>query len=269
MGFTVVDWNVNGFVRSGQVDFLDSLDWDVACLQEITRATWPKFRDLAHQGDVAFDYLPALADRGPRYSCAVLTRGAVRLESFELLRDVPSPERAAVARLTLGGRALWVCSWAAPPGVSWGKAGKGRQVARFAAWLRARPGPAVVGIDRNAPKRERHDLADDEWWSKHEPLLYGPDRVHDLRDVYRDYLETTPDLKPSIRKERSEGPLAVTYRRGTTNSRYDAIYASPEFDVEYVEHLWNEAREAGSDHGLVRARLTWNRTSAGLAQGPG
>lgn len=257
MHVSVVDWNVNGFVHRAQAGLLAGLEWDVACLQEVTHHTWRDFRALGDAGDVAFSYLPPLAGDGPRYGCAVVVHQGVELVDFGVLRDVPSPERAAVAKVRIAGHSVWVASWAAPPGVTWGSGGKGRQVERFAAWLRDRPGPTIVGIDRNAPKWERHDLVDDEWWNPHEPLLYGVDRVHDLRDTYREYLATYPELAAHIRAERPDGPLAVTHTRRGIECRYDAIYASPEFSVEGVDHLWDEAREAGSDHALVRAVLRW------------
>lgn len=260
MRLRVLGWNVNGFSRGRQPELLGSLEWDVACLQEVTRNTWKAFQALGDQGDVAFEYLPPLAGPGPRYACAVLVRSPARLDDFTLLRDVPSPERAAVAMVSINGLRVWVGSWAAPPGVSWGKAGKSRQVERFAAWLRDRPGPVVVGIDRNAPKWDRHDLSEDEWWNDKEPLLYGPDRVHDLRDVYRDHLAANPELADRVRQEYPEGPLAVTHLRRGIPCRYDAVYASPEFIVEDVEHRWEEARQAGSDHALVRTTLRWGET---------
>lgn len=182
-------------------------------------------------------------------------RSPIVWHGFELLEDIPSPERSPVAHVSVAGVPVWVASWSAPPGVSWGKAAKGRQVNRFAAWLRERPGPTLVGIDRNAPKWERHDLADDEWWNFREPLLYGPKRVHDLRDVYRDLLDSRSDLADRVRAESPEGPLAVTHLGGGTPCRYDAVYASPEFSVAEVDHLWEAATEAGSDHALVRVTL--------------
>lgn len=124
-------------------------------------------------------------------------------------------------------------------------------------WLRDRPGPVVVGIDRNAPKWERHDLVQDEWSNTWGPLLYGAGRAHDLRDVYRDYLAAHPELAARVRQASPDGPLAITHRRRGTECRYDAIYASPELAVEDVEHHLDAALNAGSDHALVRAALSW------------
>lgn len=50
MRVKVVDWNVNGFATTGQPDLLGSLEWDIACLQEVTEASWPLFRSLADHG---------------------------------------------------------------------------------------------------------------------------------------------------------------------------------------------------------------------------
>lgn len=257
MRLTVLDWNVNGFADRGQADLLGSLTWDVACLQEVTEQSWPGILKCADGGDVAFRHLPPLAGRPPRYGTAVLVRGhELSLRGFDLLPDMPSPERAATAQLRTPLGDIWVGSWAAPPARGgWGPSGKGRQVQRFAAWLRDRPGPTVVGIDRNAPRWERPDLADDVWWNEREPLLYGPDRVHDLRDVYRDHLDRDPDELARSLAARPDGPLMVTHERKGVPCRYDAVYATPEFRVLDVRHLWSEARAAGSDHGIVIASL--------------
>ena len=45
-------------------------------------------------------------------------------------------------------------------------------------------------------------------------------------------------------------------RRGV-ECRYDTIYASPELGIEHVDQLWDGAREAGGDLGLIRAVLRW------------
>lgn len=265
MTLTVVTWNVNGYVQRTQAEFLGSLEWDVACLQEVTRASWSRFRVLADDGDVAFHHLPPLASAGPRYACAVLVREPTRLVKLGVLPDMPSPERAELALLEIDGQHCWVGSWAAPPGVNWGKAGKGRQVDRFASWLADRPGPTIIGIDRNAPRWERHDLSEDEWWNGREPLMYGPDRVHDLRDVYRDHLTRDLGAAERVRRDFPDGPLAVTHVRGGVPCRYDAVYASPEFAVDAVEHHWADAVAAGSDHALVRATLHFESPGRGAS----
>ena len=212
----------------------------------------------ATRAGVAFDHLPPLVGAGPRYASAVLVRAPARLHHFGVLHDVPSPERAAVASVEIDGHRLSACSWAAPPGATWGKAGKGRQVLRYAAWLRGRAGPVVVGIDRNAPKWERLELANDEWWNDDETVLYGPDRAHDLRDLFREQVDRDPDLRREIAAARPDGPLAVTHSRRGADCRYDAIYASPELEVISVHHVWDEAREAGSDHAAVVADLEFS-----------
>ena len=250
----VLDWNVNGFRTTTQPDLLAAMDWDIACLQEVTHESWPRFRETADAGEAAFGHLPPLASGGPRYACAVLVRGCA-LKGFEVLPGMPCPERAGVAAVTVGRDTIQVGSWAAPPGVSWGDAGKGRQVDRFAAWLRDRASPVIIGIDRNAPKWERHDLSSDEWWNRWEPLLYGQDRVHDLSDVYRTYLASDTERAMQVREEKPDGPLAVTHRRRGVDCRYDAIYASPEFEVLSVEHHLGASLNAGSDHAIVTCDL--------------
>ena len=55
------------------------------------------------------------------------------------------------------------------------------------------------------------------------------------------------------------GPLAVSYRRGAGakrfDCRYDAIYATPDFEVSNVRYLYDESIAAGSDHAMVVADL--------------
>ena len=42
---------------------------------------------------------------------------------------------------------------------------------------------------------------------------------------------------------------------GKRKYRYDAIWVSSHFTVESVEYVYDEAIEAGTDHGLVLAGL--------------
>lgn len=65
---TLIDWNVNGFSLREQVQLLASFEWDVACLQEMTRESWPAFRATADAG--AFAYGPRVQAEAPAKSSA-------------------------------------------------------------------------------------------------------------------------------------------------------------------------------------------------------
>jgi endonuclease/exonuclease/phosphatase family metal-dependent hydrolase len=255
----VVGWNLDGFTGlEDKVELLAGLAWDVCLLQEVTEASWPHLRALADEAVWSGDHLPELIS-APRYRSAVLVRGDWFVHDLGPVPQVPSPERTATAKLERDGDRLVVASLALPPGVAWGDAGKGRQADRIACWLRACPMPVVVGIDANTPKWDRPELADCEWWNDQEPQLFGVDRIHDLRDVYREVLDADPQRRAEVLAEHPDGPLAVSHLRGRggqrTACRYDHVLASPELAVRDVRYLWDEAVAAGSDHALIVASL--------------
>ena len=259
MRLRVVDWNLDGFTDvDAKVDLLADLAWDVCLLQEVTETSWPRLQALGDEALWSAGHLPELAS-APRYHSAVLVRGDWRVHDLGPVPQVPSPERTATARLERDGARLVVASLALPPGVVWGDAGKGRQADRIACWLRACPMPVIVGIDANTPKWDRPELADCEWWNDQEPLLLGADRIHDLRDVYREVLATDPRRRTEVVAARPDGPLAVSHLRGRgrqqAECRYDHVLASPELAVDGVDYLWGEAVESGSDHALIVADL--------------
>jgi hypothetical protein len=61
--------------------------------------------------------------------------------------------------------------------------------------------------------------------------------------------------------QRPDGPREVSYveRRASppVNRRYDVIMADESWDVRHVSYRYDEAIEAGSDHGLVEATLSF------------
>jgi endonuclease/exonuclease/phosphatase family metal-dependent hydrolase len=125
--------------------------------------------------------------------------------------------------------------------------------------------PLVAGMDRNGPKFEGIDTV--EWWPRDSMRLLGDDALHDLRAVYLDHLDQHPKRRQRIRDAQRADPLATSYDRGRArpvSSRYDAIYASPDFSVLAAGYDWQRAIEAGSDHALVWADL---RLDGGAAAG--
>ena len=76
--------------------------------------------------------------------------------------------------------------------------------------------------------------------------------------MLRLYLADRPDELDMIRADRPDGPLTTSYctdSAGKRKYRYDAIWVSSHFTVESVEYVYDEAIEAGTDHGLVLAGL--------------
>jgi len=126
----------------------------------------------------------------------------------------------------------------------------------------------ILGGDFNTPKLDPPDQRDirTHWHSGDNKLkglpgddrLVGPEPIHGLRDVLRLYLADRPDELDMIRADRPDGPLTTSYctdSAGKWNYRYDAIWVSSHFTVGSVEYVYDEAIEAGTDHGLVLAGL--------------
>jgi hypothetical protein len=255
---TVIDWNLDAATPlGGKLELLARCDWDVLLLQEVTDESWPAVRGL---GTAVWSAgrIPRLASP-PRLHSAVVVRDGWRLTDTGPIAEVPSPERTATALVGRGGLRCAVASLGLPPASSWGTAGKGRQADRLACWLREQTLPTIVGIDAYAPKRDRPRLAECEWWDEGEALLLGADRIHDLRDAYRDVLRRDPGRRADVLDRWPDGPLATSYvsgdGRGASPCRYDHVLVSPDFEVDDVRHLYDEALAAGSDHALVLAEL--------------
>ena len=157
---------------------------------------------------------------------AVLARGRARVTGSSVVEGAPSPERALAATVELDGSALLVGSMALPPASSpaWGPAQKVEQCRRIVAFLRSAEGPVIVGLDANTPRRDAIDLADTEFWNDGEEELLGPDADHGLRDVYRELVERDPARVAELRRERPDGPLAVSYVRRSRVRRFESRY---------------------------------------------
>ena len=70
------------------------------------------------------------------------------------------------------------------------------------------------------------------------------------------------DRLEAVQRRRPAGPLAVTFVRGTIRKvadRFDAIMASTRLNVHHVEHNYEDAVSAGSDHSYVLATLQLDR----------
>lgn len=262
MRLRFVTWNLNGFAERGQGALLADSAWDICAVQEATTPeALTKLTDQAGGSHVsARPFLAVNKDSGPRYVSALLARSPWTLTEADVV-EVPSPERALHAVATSGKQRITVASMALPPASSraWGPAKKVAQARAIAAWLGKASGPTMLGIDANTPKVDHPQLAQTEWWNDGEEVLLGAEKIHTLRDVYREVVERDPARAASIEAARPLGPLAVSYRRGrgdrAVDCRYDSILASPDIAVRAAGYEYEAAVAAGSDHALVWADL--------------
>ena len=127
-----MSWNVDGWhtIRDAQVELIDATGAELALLQEVTPKSADVLRAAGWDIITALELLPPQhverADRRPRFSCAVATRGPFTIASAEVLTDAPSPVRTLVARITrpAGDGAFTAMSAALPPGSMWGREAK-------------------------------------------------------------------------------------------------------------------------------------------------
>jgi hypothetical protein len=266
---TLLNWNVDGWhhLRMAQRELIRRLQPDVLLLQELTPVSFDLLVEDGWSGSHALLHLPdghrgKAKDRPVRFSCAVLVGEGLVLEESATDESVPSPERWLTGHISLGSAAVRVGSFAAPPGVTWGT-DKRVQGAAIAAWLSG-TGSALAGVDRNGPRWEPPGQPPS-LWERDAPELFDHAGERGFRDAFFTYLDGHPAELEHIAAIRPDGPLATTYARGRSPNqqhagRYDAIYVSDDVAVVEVRHVFDEALRAGSDHGLVLARVDAGRT---------
>jgi exonuclease III len=255
MHFRAVSWNLNGLGRQdGRIEFLSSLEPDVAILLEVTPSCYESLK-----ADHVFPHIACSLDlcsgqekRKRPLGCVIASK-KFPLSNVSLLQDMPIAERALVGSLSFGIAVIDVCAFHAPPGVNWGKA-KSEAYVALSKWMENRSGPAILGMDGNSPKVDHPDHARTEFWRESEDKVLGVDVKHRLRDSLRVFLESNPNVMSQILEKTPTGPLALSYDRGKASSvpcRYDFVMVSPEFQVKRVEYPYGRSIEAGSDHSAV------------------
>jgi endonuclease/exonuclease/phosphatase family metal-dependent hydrolase len=259
MEFTFATWNVNYLkFRESHLKFLRGIKPDILALQEVHPDFFTKLSssNLFSNSHYTLGYIQH--DVKPSHPCAILSSADIRLRNPSLIPDLPFPEKCMIVDAELDTTVIKVCSFHTPPGVAVKKL-KPQSLVILAEWLTTRNRPVILGIDANAPKVDHPDITKNVWYWDDESKLLGEQRIHDLRDAFRDYLMSKPDLFETIKQSRPKGPLDVSHitgkgRRGTRR-RYDFIFVTPDIRVKSVEYLFDEACAAGSDHALVKAEL--------------
>ena len=264
MNLRFVSWNIhNRQFITPMIDVLRSIRADIIALQEVSISAYDELVDSSLFSWSAFslDIRPPGKNegRGRQLGCAVLGQTPFRLIGSSLLESTPLPERTLIVEVESPAGPLKVCSFHAPPGVSWHEK-KPQSFLALAHWLTQHQSEVIVGMDANAPKRDHPDHQQNEWWWEEEECLLGDQPLHSLKDALRVWLAAHPLEAEQIRQANPYGPLAVSYDRGRGTSipcRYDFIYSTTDFAVSQVRYLYDEALKVGSDHALVVADLTF------------
>lgn len=263
---TVVGWNLDGWhtITDAQLSLIDAAGAPLLLAQEVTPASLDRLRAAGWQAAAALDLLDdEHTERDgarPRFGCAVLARSPARLEAAAVLADAPSPVRTLAVDATLAGRPVHLVSAALPPGSMWGRAAKVSQARVLADHLEAQVGPTLLGMDRNGPKLERWEPAQTVWWREDDPTLFASDATHGLTDVLRTFYAQQSDERERARRQRTDGPLAISYVEHRAippiARRYDVLLASHHWQVHTVAYDYDRAVASGSDHAMVTTELT-------------
>lgn len=271
----VASWNVafrSKVAAECQGELLRALQVDVVMLQELNPASADTLRRAAGLDWLvrAVDLRVPQADDRPvrRRGVGIAGRGRLPRPSW-ILDGVRLPERTLAVAID-GETELTAVSYHAPPGVTWG-IDKPRQAVALAQRLALCRGPVLVGADANTPELDAADFAATRthWHSGKrilhgEPgddLMFGPAKIHHLDDALRRWLADHPDQAAAMSAARPRGPLAITHYTGKRKNspgcprRFDAIWATPHWKINSVDHLYDAAVQAGSDHAVVLADL--------------
>lgn len=285
MQLEVADWNLghaftHGYSPELQCRQLLSLPKppDLILLQEVTRRAFRTIEQLLGLDYAAFFTLDLQDEDDAERSlhgCVVLVGrrltalSAARLSPRELA-SVPDPrvrDLALFVEIDDGQRGLTAASVHIPNARGRGRHLRKREAIRaITGALGNHPTRTVVGIDANGPKQDLMNVRDNVYWhggtskDRDEHLLHDPERAgHSLRDAYRVYLDLHPSARKATARQRANGPLAVSHRRGQRGKqrvpcRYDFIFVTPDLRPESVRYHEQTMPEL-SDHALVTAQL--------------
>ena len=127
-------------------------------------------------------------------------------------------------------------------------------------WLTEINNPTVLGFDGNSWNTSVK-LELDVPTNKADPyyeegLFFSTGAPHNLIDTLQTFYKNNLYEYQAALQQRPDGPLAVSYIRGSQKDRFDYIFASPDFEVLQCAYDYEGGRSAGSDHGIVIADLS-------------
>jgi endonuclease/exonuclease/phosphatase family metal-dependent hydrolase len=280
-----MSWNIDarGQGLDERIGALAQFGADVVLLQEVPRRSRAALSSAAGYAWSELAVMHSESSGGPsaRISTAILGSERVRLREVGQIpqeRFIEAGVRAGLSEAEVRDRTGWfhrnlyadieidgvglrVCSLHARPATG-GRPGKPplgytRQLFHrvCADWLAEHDGPMLFGVDANGPFVDHPDPAHWQPSMAGDATLIGPQPRHHLTDALYRWLDTHPEELKKVRRERPEGPLAISYvtTGASRQVRYDHLFVT---DDLHVEHLaYRPPGADGSDHGAILAHL--------------
>lgn len=255
MNIKIISWNVSFMCKPEQIAaFLREhiSDYTIVNLQEVLAPVHTQLSDILKPDGVAF----SLNDRKPgKYESANRSMGVAtyvfngRMVEHELVGRALFPERTLCSTLQFEGRDISVMNFQSLSGADYKKA-KSSQYSALADFISSRY-LDFFSCDANEPRidalNENELIFFDQGDSgKSAGLLFGKNKVHQLSDAYKRYLNNKekPGDLPS--------PLAVSYIVSKQKPRrFDHIYAADKWTVDRVSYPYEASIKASSDHSAV------------------
>jgi endonuclease/exonuclease/phosphatase family metal-dependent hydrolase len=218
-----------------QAEAVLSRNADVVCLQEVTKTTLPRWREILG---------PSLCRIDEQRRLSVLLTCGEEAEA-------PVVERPESARAVRWGGALIVGAHVPNAANGWVKV---TTLAALAAHMTRAAGPRILCGDLNAPRRE---LPDGTLWSF---ARDGKGRLREERGEPWEEGELAPwrVLDDAFRRTHPYGHKEVSWAWPHGGGwRLDHVLVSPEVVVERCEYLHAWREDGLSDHSAMECDLTW------------
>mgnify|MGYP003588629008 CR=1 FL=1 len=221
-------------------------------LQEVSEKANQEISSILNATDAAY----SIDLRRPgRYEGKNRTMGVAsfvfggKIEHYDLIYRSVFPERTLFSTIQFEKRKISVLNFHSLTGVDYKKA-KSSNFASIADFI-AEKGDTLdfFACDANEPKTDALDDNEVQFWDNRDKgsnasMIFGVNKVHTLRDAYKIYIQ-----KSNIPARTN--PLATSHVTGGSHKRYDLIYCSKEWDVQYVSYPYEESVGASSDHSMV------------------
>lgn len=245
-----------------RIAYLQTLDWDILTLQEVSQKAWGEFEKsgLFKSGYYTLEEFDLEPQGYRKHGVAILARHGLTLSKPHLIPNLPKPERALSVQVDGLATPLEVISWHAPNAAGEGSETKMQAYRAVSSWLTGKETAKVLGFDGNSwnttvkLKRDTPSNTADPYYE--EGLFFSSGAPHQLMDALVTFYRNNPEAHQAVVQQRPEGPLAVSYIRGSQKDRFDYIFASPDFEVIQCEYDYEGGIGAGSDHGIVIADLS-------------